>query len=88
MKLNFLLPQLDLSLLFRFCKERAFNERQTSTFLSIMNEIMLRDAELSSVGHSMEKSFDFFKEQVLKHSIEMPPRRSGSNFITHIFLST
>lgn len=59
---------------YAFCKENAFDSRRTSTFLSIMNELLQRDSEMSSVTHTMDASFEYFKELVLKHSIEAPPK--------------
>ena len=59
---------------YRFCKQRAFCLRRTSTFLSIMNEVFLRDNSLLSIEKSMETSFDFFEQLLIKHSVERSPK--------------
>lgn len=59
---------------YAFCKDRAFDAKQTSTFMSIMNEIFIVDAETNSSLNSVDLSFQRFKDLVLKHSVERPPK--------------
>jgi hypothetical protein len=59
----------------RFCKKLPFDARQISTLLSIMNEIFLVDAAADTLTHNMHKSFEYFQELVIKHSVERPPKR-------------
>jgi hypothetical protein len=59
----------------RFCKSAAFNARQISTLMSIMNDIILFDASSNSLKNGPEESFKRFQILVLKHSIERPPKR-------------
>ena len=61
---------------YAFSKDKAFNSRQTSTFMSIMNDVFARD-ERSHGEEEMSASFDYFKEMILKHSIERPPKSIG-----------
>lgn len=39
-----------------------------------MNEVFLRDNSLLSIEKSMESSFDFFEELLVKHSVERSPK--------------
>lgn len=64
-----------LSRRFRFCKQSAFNSRQTSTLLSIMTDLLSYDMRASTVTHNMQLSFQRFQDIVIKHSIERPPKR-------------
>ena len=61
---------------YAYCKEKAFNNKQTSTFMSIMNDVFLRDEKAQNEAE-MSASFDYFKEMLLKHSIERPPKSIG-----------
>ena len=61
--------------LFRFCKKSAFDARQISTFMSIMNEIFLEDARSSTLTNNSKLSFKRFQNYLLKHSVERPPKR-------------
>ena len=56
-----------------FCKDRAFNGRKTSTFLSIMHTIFLRDTESTSAADTIESSYSFFQDTLLKHCVERVP---------------
>lgn len=47
-----------------------------------MNEVLIRDAASSSLTNNAEKSFTFFQELVLKHSVERPPK-SIQIFLPH-----
>lgn len=58
----------------RFCKRNAFDGRKISTFLSIMNEVLLRDSVACSLSNSAEISFSFFQKLVMMHSVEKSPR--------------
>lgn len=59
----------------RFCKAAAFDSRQTSTLLSIMNEIFLYDAGANTLKNNVTESFQRFQVLLLKHSVERPPKR-------------
>ncbi|CAM9671118.1 unnamed protein product [Chrysoparadoxa australica] len=62
---------------YAFCKERRFNTRKTSTLLSILQDILLEDTKSPEAAFSISKSFQRFKELLLKHSVERPPWSSG-----------
>jgi hypothetical protein len=57
---------------YSFCKAAAFDARRISTFISIMCEIFQTDASSDSSG-GVEKSFAYFQQLLLKHSVERPP---------------
>jgi len=57
---------------YAFCKERGFNSVKTSTFMSIANEVWLRDTADSSSART--SSFEFFQTELFKHAIENPPK--------------
>ena len=59
---------------YAFCKEKAFDFRRTSTFMSMMNEIFIVDASLNSSVNSLELSFQRFKDLMMKHSVDRPPK--------------
>ncbi|RYY89410.1 hypothetical protein EON63_00740 [archaeon] len=69
---------LNLPILFSFCKNTAFNWRKTSTLLSIMYEVFQRDTRLSTAENDMQKSFAFFEDLLIKHSVQSPPKRSAA----------
>ena len=58
---------------YAFCKDHAFDGRKTSTFLSIMLTIFLRDTESTSAADTMITSYNFFEDALLKHCIERVP---------------
>jgi hypothetical protein len=58
---------------YAFCKDRAFNAKCTSTFLSIIYEIFRKDSTTTKLSNNMNTSCDYFKSLILKHSIERPP---------------
>jgi hypothetical protein len=53
----------------------AFDASKTSTFLSMMQELLLRDIGLTTAENSSAKSFLRFEEFLLKHSVDRPPKR-------------
>jgi hypothetical protein len=57
---------------YAFCKERGFSSLKVSTFLSIVNEVWLRDTGDSS--STRIGSFEFFQTELFKHAIESPPK--------------
>eukprot|EP01031_Cornospumella_fuschlensis_P036138 gene36138-43831_t len=59
---------------YAFCKNTAFNWHKTSTLLSIIYEVFQRDARLSSAENDMQKSFAFFEDLLIKHSVHSPPK--------------
>jgi hypothetical protein len=59
---------------YAFCKQQAFDARRSSTFMSIMNEIFIVDEKINSSMNSVELSFQRFKDLVLKHGVERPPK--------------
>lgn len=58
---------------YAFCKDRAFNGRKTSTFLSIMQTIFLRDTESISAADTVATSYTFFQDTLMKHCVERVP---------------
>lgn len=64
-----------ITLHFRFCKEQAFDHRRTSTFISIMAEVLKCDSAAYSPAHNRAVSFLGFQKLILKHSIQRSPRR-------------
>lgn len=60
---------------FSFCKNEAFDERKTSTLMSILNDIFLFDMTTSDPANTMTQSFNKFKDELLRHSVERPPKR-------------
>jgi hypothetical protein len=63
---------------FAFCKMQAFNYTKISTLMSIMNEIFLTDLQSSEPSSTMSSSFKTFREMLLNHSVERPPKRYRS----------
>mmetsp|Transcript_4902 Transcript_4902/g.9218 ORF Transcript_4902/g.9218 Transcript_4902/m.9218 type:complete len:135 (-) Transcript_4902:536-940(-) len=59
---------------FSFCKDEAFDERKTSTLMSILNDMFLHDMTTSDPANTMSQSFNKFKGEVLRHSVERPPK--------------
>jgi hypothetical protein len=59
---------------YTFCKSRDFPPAKTSTLLSIMKVVL---EESRSQRLTASASFDVFKDLVLKHSVERPPRSVG-----------
>ena len=57
-----------------FCRENAFNLEQTSTFMSIMNEVFLNDIVNSMKPSTVTSSFENLQGLVLKHSVDRPPK--------------
>jgi hypothetical protein len=53
----------------------AFNVAKTSTFLSMMQELFLRDIGLTTAENSSSKSFLRFEEYLLNHSVDRSPKR-------------
>lgn len=60
---------------FAFCKDEAFDSRKTSTLMSILNDVFLFDMTTSSPANTMTHSFNKFKDDLLRHSVERPPKR-------------
>lgn len=58
---------------YAFCKDKAFNGRKTTTFMSIMQTIFLRDTESTSAADTIESSFTFFQDVLMKHCVERVP---------------
>ncbi len=58
---------------YAFCKDRAFDARRTTTFLSIMHTIWLRDTESNSAADTIATSYAFFQDILLKHCVERVP---------------
>ena len=58
---------------YAFCKERGFSSLKIATFLSICNEVWLRDTT-DSLSERIT-SFENFKMQLLRHSVENSPLR-------------
>ena len=58
---------------YAFCKDRSFDGRKTSTFLSIMQTIFLRDTESTSAADTIATSYNFFQDTLMKHCVERVP---------------
>jgi hypothetical protein len=58
---------------YTFCKDKGFDGRKTTTFLSIMHTIFLRDTESISAADTIESSYAFFQETLLQHCVERVP---------------
>ena len=69
-----LLFRLMIYEIIRFCKEQAFNAEKTSTFMSIMQQILSTDSELPTGDNTVTKSFIRFEELLMKHSVDRPPK--------------
>ena len=61
---------------YAFCKEQAFTCEQISTFMSIMCAVFHRD-ERAQNEESMTSSFRYFKDLLLRHSVQRPPISVG-----------
>ena len=57
--------------LYAFCKDHAFDDAKTSTFLSIMKAIFQRDSETH--GASMSASYEWFEEVLMRHCVHRIP---------------
>ena len=66
---------------FSFCKEEAFDARKISTFMSILHDIFVNDMSSSDPANTMTSSFNNFKGQLIRHSIERPPQRYKKMYI-------
>ena len=58
----------------RFCKEQAFDARKISCFMSIIVDLFKRDT-VSPKNDSMDDSFKYFGDLLLKHSVQRSPKR-------------
>jgi len=59
----------------RFCKAAAFDLRKTSTFLSMMKEILDTDTHTEAILRSPERSIALLEKYLVMHSVERPPKR-------------
>jgi len=59
---------------YAFCKERAFDARRIAAFMSIMNCLFIRDTNSTSPLNNAEESFSYFRDLILRHSVQRPPR--------------
>ena len=57
--------------IYAFCKNHAFNDKKTSTFLSIMKAIFQRDSE--TPGASMPSSYEWFETVLARHCVDRIP---------------
>ena len=57
--------------MYAFCKDHAFDDAKTSTFLSIMKATFQRDSE--TPGMSMSTSYEWFEEVLLRHCVDRIP---------------
>ncbi|CAM9701378.1 unnamed protein product [Ectocarpus sp. 12 AP-2014] len=62
---------------YAFCKERRFDARATSTFLSIMKDVLDEDMRTNDSTSSLRKSFNRFEELILRHAVDRPPWTTG-----------
>lgn len=60
---------------FSFCKDEAFDGRKISTLMSILNDVFVNDMTSSDPANTMSQSFNKFKDDLLRHSVERPPKR-------------
>ena len=58
---------------YTFCKDQAFDDIRTSTFISIMVEVFSEDMSTHNPACNRTVSFKRFQNLLLKHSIERPP---------------
>ena len=56
-----------------FCKERGFDGIKSSTYLSLCNEMWLRDTGDSQTTRT--SSFEYFQSELIKHAIDNSPKR-------------
>ena len=73
---------------FSFCKDEAFDNRKISTLMSILNDIFLHDMTTSDPANTMTQSFNKFKDMLLRHSVERPPKRYRCMFEIYIHFAT
>eukprot|EP00927_Polykrikos_kofoidii_P040850 TRINITY_DN34846_c0_g1_i1.p1 TRINITY_DN34846_c0_g1~~TRINITY_DN34846_c0_g1_i1.p1 ORF type:complete len:296 (+),score=72.14 TRINITY_DN34846_c0_g1_i1:149-1036(+) len=59
---------------YAFCVSRSFSAEKISTFLSILKRVLEEAVERKL---PVEEAFDVFKDWLLKHSVERPPRSKG-----------
>eukprot|EP00953_Heterococcus_sp_UTEX-ZZ885_P036473 18787-Heterococcus_DN1.PRE.2 len=62
---------------YAFCKEQRFDARKSSTYMSIMHEVITEDLATDDAVSGVKASFERFKELVLQHSVERPPWSIG-----------
>ena len=62
---------------YTFCRESAFDHRQTSTCMELLRMTLERDASSDTDRDQSEASFAFLTRWLLLHSVERPPRSVG-----------
>ena len=59
---------------YAFCKDHAFDGRKTSTFLSLMKQLFLRDMnEALRADKTLSSSYEWFESNLMKHCVERVP---------------
>lgn len=59
---------------YAFCKDHAFDGKKTSTFLSLMKQLFLRDmSEDLRADKTLSSSYEWFEAQLMKHCVERVP---------------
>ena len=69
---------------YMYCMENAYDNRKTSTFMSIMNDVFLHDMHTHDPADGIVTSFTRFKDFLIKHSIERPPKRYCARLLFRI----
>ncbi|KAJ1460346.1 flagellar C1a complex subunit C1a-32-domain-containing protein [Pelagophyceae sp. CCMP2097] len=60
-----------------FCKERGFDARKASTFLTICRNVFDFDISTNDPAKDMASSFKLFQTALLMHAVERPPKTVG-----------
>ena len=59
---------------YAFCKDNAFDGKKTTTFLSIMKQLFLRDmTEDLQVNKTLSNSYEWFESKLMKHCVDRVP---------------
>ena len=67
-----------------FCGKMAFSSRKTAAFLSIIHDAFMRDAAGIYPNWTMIKSCEKLHNVILKHSVQRPPHRLYSNYVSYV----
>lgn len=59
---------------YAFCKDHAFDGKKTTTFLSLMKQLFLRDmSEDLRADKTLSSSYEWFESQLMRHCVERVP---------------
>ncbi|KAG5184701.1 flagellar C1a complex subunit C1a-32-domain-containing protein [Tribonema minus] len=62
---------------YAFCKEQRFDTQKTSTYMSIMTDVLKQDLSQDDPVSGQQASFDRFRDLILRHCVERPPWSVG-----------